>query len=461
MQCFYRKVSFGLAVIGIFLYACSGQIIPVPADGGGDSGEQVTGDDGHAAGDYGQDDGDEVQDSGDEAVDGAIDGDGGSDGDFGKSPFLPFPQHVQYSPGCILPSLPRDTIDGQVESYYEGWKSTYLRPSRNRGYYVEYENPCRQGVTVSEAHGYGMIVVALMAGHDPDAQEIFDGLMDFYNDHRSNLNHELMDWLVDCQETPGGDDDCATDGDMDIAYALALAQRQWGGSGRYDYEAEARRIITLGIEESLVSNQTYNLLLGDWDDDPWSSRSSDWMTDHCRLFGEISGNKELWDQVVLRIYANISRIQSGHSTATGLMPDFIVGSAIDPAPANFLESEHDGEFSYNACRWPWRTALDYAHYGEPRARAALEMVVSWIEDTSGGSPSGIMAGYRLDGNAFADWNDMAFTAPFAAAAVVTGSAHQDFLDALWSAMVTTSEGYYQDTINLLCQIFISGNWWRP
>ena len=67
----------------------------------------------------------------------------------------------------------------------------------------------------------------------------------------------------------------------------------------------------------------------------------------------------------------------------------------------------------------------------------------------------------LDGSAYANWTDMAFTAPFAAAAVVAGPSHQAFLDALWPVMVSTTEGYYQDTVNLLCQIFVSGNWWKP
>ena len=47
-------------------------------------------------------------------------------------------------------------------------------------------------LTVSEAHGYGMMLAALMAGYDPEAQSIFDGLFAFYRDHPSSLTPGLM-----------------------------------------------------------------------------------------------------------------------------------------------------------------------------------------------------------------------------------------------------------------------------
>ncbi len=43
--------------------------------------------------------------------------------------------------------------------------------------------------TISEAHGYGMIIMALMAGYDDSARVYFGGIYAMYNDHRSAIDH--------------------------------------------------------------------------------------------------------------------------------------------------------------------------------------------------------------------------------------------------------------------------------
>ncbi len=41
-----------------------------------------------------------------------------------------------------------------------------------------------------------MVIVALMAGHESNARQIFDGLYYFYVDHRSPIDNRLMEWQV-------------------------------------------------------------------------------------------------------------------------------------------------------------------------------------------------------------------------------------------------------------------------
>ena len=65
-----------------------------------------------------------------------------------------------------------------MRAAYDRWKAHYLvtvsgsTPSGGALYRVSYGSldPSR---TVSEGQGYGMVIVALMAGNDPDAQSIF------------------------------------------------------------------------------------------------------------------------------------------------------------------------------------------------------------------------------------------------------------------------------------------------
>jgi len=53
--------------------------------------------------------------------------------------------------------------------------------------------------------------------------------------------------------------DSATDGDLDIAYALLLADNQWGSSGSVDYKAEALAVLS-DILDKEVNRIDWNLL---------------------------------------------------------------------------------------------------------------------------------------------------------------------------------------------------------
>src|SRR5262245_66006088 len=98
-----------------------------------------------------------------------------------------------------------------------------------------------------------MIIFALMAGYDSQDKQYFDGMFNMFDKHRSKNNPNNMSWLIDKSEQSSKDQDSATDGDMDIAYALLLADRQWGSNGKINYLEEARKIITDGIKKSAMS----------------------------------------------------------------------------------------------------------------------------------------------------------------------------------------------------------------
>src|SRR5687768_14792518 len=141
--------------------------------------------------------------------------------------------------------------------------------------------------TVSEGQGYGMVIVPLLAGHDPQAQTIFDGLRSYALTHRSCGDDRLMLWKIPNQ---GHGCASATDGDLDIAYGLLLADAQWGSGGAIDYRAAANRVLA-GIRASTIGPASKLPLLGDWVDldgdraNEWTPRTSDFMTGHFRAFG--------------------------------------------------------------------------------------------------------------------------------------------------------------------------------
>ncbi len=376
----------------------------------------------------------------------------------------PFPQARSDWPGLRPSGISLEEMNRVVADHYRSWRRRYIFPSNGGtrgGYYVKMTGTNGPGneITTSEAAGYGLIIFALGAGIDGDEQRYFNGIYRMINDHRSIVNPELMSWYITEDEDPAHDSDAATDGDLDIAYALLLAHCQWGSDGEINYLARALRLLEKGIAAGEISWTSGRTRLGDWDDDPFSSRTSDWMCGHFHTFAGTTGDPA-WNALAASIYGLAEQVVSAYSPATGLLPDFVVEDPPRPAPALFLEDVTDGEYSWNACRVPLRLALDWLHYGDDRARRFLVRLLAWCRGATGGDPARITAGYRLDGRPGADYADLSFTAPLLAAATVDPQS-REFLDRGWPLLAEPQGDYYGDTLTLLSLLAISGNWWRP
>lgn len=387
-----------------------------------------------------------------------------------SSPQRPFPQHITYAPGTIRPNhRTQAQMDNDVRSFYDHWKENYLVavPGTPTRYRVSFGSR-DPGRTVSEGQGYGMIIVALMAGYDSDAQAIFDGLWYFVRDHPSNIDNRLMAWEV--PEGTGGADS-AFDGDADIAYGLLLADAQWTSQGDINYKAEAQQIIT-AIKESTIGPNSHLPLLGDWVDpngttyNQYTNRLSDFMPAHFRSYGRATGDP-IWMDVLTATQNTISSLQANYSPNTGLLPDFIepVSSADHtprPATAYFLEGPNDGHYYYNAGRVPWRIGSDALLNNDPTSMIQTQRMADWIASVMGEDPTNIKAGYFLDGAPLpgSDYFTTFFVAPFGVA-LMTCPSQQQSLNAIYEAVYNTYEDYYEDSVTLLSLLVMTGNYWDP
>ncbi len=392
-------------------------------------------------------------------------------------PRRPFPQHMQYAPGTLRPSHQSQNFQNDdVRNLYDAWKTRYLDQNGTEAdgqprYRVTLERDANSE-TVSEGQGFGMRIVVLMAGHDPAAQTIFDGLWEFAKDHSSDIDSRLMDWKVAADEIPDASgNDSAFDGDADMAYALLLAERQWGNDDRFHYGNEAAAVMD-GILASTIGPNTRLPLLGDWVEpdgltySQHTPRSSDFMLEIFRAFGQASGSP-IWAEVVDTVSDTVGAMQATHAPVTGLLPDFMepVSSfdpVLRPADPNFLEGPNDGSFYYNALRDPLHLGIDALLSGSPRSTAQVQKISSWIVGAAAGNPANIRAGYELDGTPLAgsDYFTTAFAAPFAVAAMTVPS-QQAWLNALYDTVRLSDEGYYEDSISLLAMLVLSGNYWSP
>lgn len=379
----------------------------------------------------------------------------------------PFPQAITY-PNCIKPNnATQAAMNASVATYYDYWKSKYLKnnlTSLPGGYYVRGEiSGDAEGFVplgTSEGHGYGMVITALMAGYDPNAKTIYDGLYKTARAFHSSINTNLMGWVVADATGAQGHFDSATDGDVDIAYSLILAHYQWGSNGAINYLNEAKKMITNGLKAANVTS-TNRLNLGDWDSkSALNTRPSDWMLSHMRAFYQETGDAT-WLNLINNLYAVYNQFSATYSPATGLISDFVVKNPPEPAPKDFIdEGPQTNEYNYNACRVPLRVVMDYALYGNTNAQAISNKIASWIIAKTGGNPANVKDGYQLNGTVSGSDPEAVFVAPFIAAAVVNSN-NQAFVNSGWNFLKTAKSGYYSDTYSLLCQLFISGNWWKP
>lgn len=372
---------------------------------------------------------------------------------------------MSYTAGVIKPShVTQGAMDAAVQAHYAAWKAAYLRTAGGQGTWVKYD---ATNSTVSEAHGWGMVLAAYMG-----ERATFDDMLRYFDAHRSGLGPNLMSWKQTLRNGTMANVEgnfSATDGDMDVAYALLVADRQWGSTGAIDYKARALLVLR-DILAHEVNPASWNLTVGDWaaGTDTRYTRPSDFMTGHLVAFTRADpANAAKWENVYAMVSAAVNRQFAGSSRGTGLMPDFMVQSAggFDPVPGTWLETEHDGRFFWNACRTPWRLAMSYIVEGRGDMLASQMQTTAWIAAATSGVPTRIRAGYRLNGTALESYGDLAFAAPMAVNAMLGGAASQQWLDSLWTSITGgdygLTEGYYADTIRLQVLLTVSGNWWAP
>jgi endo-1,4-beta-D-glucanase Y len=392
----------------------------------------------------------------------------------------PFPLHTHYMANVYKSNIyTQQQLDDTTRAFYMIWKKQHIRkncPDLSQYYILNDENRSdgrgRANICVSEGQGYGMIITVLMAGYDPESQEIFDGLYRLYISHPSSVDPYLMTWSIlnGCKSKNTGDDNnSATDGDLDIALSLLMADKQWGSNGNINYKQEAIKIIQ-AIKEHEINSQTYSVLISDaiQPDDPqyFDTRASDFMPGHFREFFYATLDST-WLKVIDTGYSIFKHIQKKHSPASGLMPDFLqyVHHTYIPAKPKYMESNYDGNYYYNACRVPMRLSADYLLWGDDRAFELIDKMNHWIIKKTAMKPDKLYSGFMLSGSNIKgnDYSTPAFIAPFVVSAMV-GNENQKWFNELYPFLIQLDYKdfrYYNNTLKMFCLLMISGNYWTP
>jgi hypothetical protein len=389
----------------------------------------------------------------------------------------------QYPAGSIKPTGDQATLDAAVKAAYDRWKAAYVKAECG-GFIVRNPTsaePTRPNTsTNSTAHGNGMIITAMMAGHDPEAQATFDGMFLVARKYPSILgsyvppkhgigprmnNLYLLAYAFGTNCAKVFDDHSEVNGDILFAYALAVADKQWGSTGKVNYLDELNKTAAAIKQFDMSTLKTP--LIGDWatlpDEGMWTTvaKPQNFILGAFRNFGKISGDM-YWMQVVDALQSLTTDVQTRLSPMTGLFPRYLIGSRNLPNNTvlngrDVNSRDHFGDTSH----LPLWMAADYIGSGDMRSKAALSKINDWIKAKTGGNPAMIVDGYRLNGDNIGTRGTMAFVAPFGAVAAFDAG-NQAWLDAIWKLMSvapTTSE--WADTANVLGMLIVTGNWWQP
>lgn len=353
---------------------------------------------------------------------------------------------------CLRPTNADST---KARAAYETFKTTVVTADGAGGNLRVYkpDSGTVTGSTVSEGMGYGLL---LSVYHDD--QQVFDQLWRYVATY---LNvRGLMDWEVDPAGTVIGTG-AASDGDEDIAFALLMAARRWGGRGSLDedYQVLGARMVEVMWTYEVDTARGHMWKPGDSWGDRDVTNLSYFAPAYFRVFGEMTGNVEGWNAVIDGNYAILARTlnETLGNAENGLVPAWSnslgeLVSAYSGAPTHFQN---------DSTRTPFRIGQDYCWFGEPRAKAYLDKIAGFY---FGVGVANITDGYELDGTPRPERPQItvqaaSFVGP-AGVAFMSDPLYQSALDEAWAAVaseqLTNGTRYYQKSWTALSLLMMAG-----
>jgi endo-1,4-beta-D-glucanase Y len=346
------------------------------------------------------------------------------------APKFPFPQDQNYPFGI----KPAGADHNDVQAAYNIFVSKYYEESGDKAR-IKWDVPTQ---TVSEGIGYGMIVMVYMDNAANNTQAKFDKLWNYYNGFLNARG--FMHWKI-TGFSAAAELNGATDGDLDVAFALCMAYYQWGDP-KYKTAAEGmiKKIYTHEV------NQTTKVLRpGDDFENP--KNPSYFVAAAIGLFSRIKFETNDWAAVLAANYAHVAAAQN---PTTGLVPDWTTDTGSpDARGPNYL---------FDASRTPWRMAVAHLWYGDAQAKVIANKMNNWIKTSTAGDPSQIGSGYQLSGTKVGTFNLPTYIGPFACGAMVD-VAHQAWLDASYRKLASfiDDDNYYNECLQLLSLLTMTGN----
>jgi endo-1,4-beta-D-glucanase Y len=421
--------------------------------------------------------------------------DGGSTGSEGSAPptrgptaatsttAFPFPQNRQKA-GCIYPT---GYLNSDVQAVYAKWKADLVTSNGASGFRrvqrtsTDGQDTCRPiNSSVSEGIGYGMLIAVYM-----DDQSLFDDLWQYEQTQLDSGGTGLMNWAPGPfpNGPPSSSAGCtgpATDADEDMAYALVMADKQWGGKGSLPQpylQTAITQIQTIWKYE--VTN--YRWIAGGRSRDQmgWADNAQEnisyFAPSYYRVFNQVDPKHcaagvdpknanppcDGWQAAIDQSYATLGDALNGanKNQSNGLVPGWCNDSNGAPCTATGI-SYQPFYYQYDACRTPFRIGLDACFNAYPAAQSYVGMSSSFFAPIGAAQ---IVDGYNLDGtkNAVHDaGSSAAFVGP-ATVGAMSVAADQAFVDNGYALLVQDNAfvggEYYDSSWTVLSLLMLTGN----
>ncbi len=318
----------------------------------------------------------------------------------------------------------QNTANFNPATWYTTWK-TNMYVDCGGGQARITNNPGAGNPTFSEGIGYGM----LLAVGNGDRTAL-DALWAYYKAHEDA--NGLMNWQTkDCGATIYGQNG-ATDGDEDTAMALVQADAKWGG-----YKTDATALINAIKKYETAAGPPSYLLPGDAIGG-WSAGTvnpSYFAPGYWHVWATYVSDP-FWNQLATDAYTMLAAYQKlTISNSTGLVPEWGTSQG---------QVSGGADYGYNACRTPWRVAVDYVWFQTAAAQTFLQNVSTFV-DSKGG-----VASVPFDKNS-------AFLGPFALSGMAVSQAKADAYLNSWLSAQMDDTPYFQGSIRGLCLLVANRN----
>lgn len=307
---------------------------------------------------------------------------------------------------------------------YAAWKAAHVEACANGSLVV-----VDTGFVRSQGIAYGMLLSAAMAD-----QPLFEGLWKSYQDHLDK--NGLMNAATAKCEAPGNNSaGSQTDADLDATMALLQAASRWPSSpAGYLSKAESLAAKIVQFETEMCNGRRI-LRPGD-------------AYGGCSDPANALVKPAYFAPGYYKIFAHYFVTQA--STWLALRDASYQLFAIYQARMNNLVPDSSGpdggddgsQYWYEACRTPWRVAVDYAWSGDTRARIFMQNVSSWV-DLHGGLP------------AAAPQQNSAFVGAFALAGGYDQAKFDGYMSG-WLEADLLDTPYYQGTLRVLYLLVAAG-----
>jgi endo-1,4-beta-D-glucanase Y len=221
-----------------------------------------------------------------------------------------------------------------------------------------------------------------------------------------------------------------------------VASWQWGGS----YTDNAKKLIN-NCKKLIANCSGTSVIMGGYGYGGCNETDMSYHTPaFFRCFAEFT-NDQAWSKLADDSY---TLLNNGANKTTGLVPDW---QALNGGAAS---GGRNHSYGFDACRVPWRVALDYLWNGNEKAKAWCTTISNWANKIG---PANIKDGYNLDGSATGRYHNMSYVGGFAVAAMCNS---QEVADAFGAevAKMNFDNYWYHAFLGNCYMLAMTGNMWN-